>query len=323
MSPSPNRLRGAGPWIVIAGLVVLLAAIGGRGGQGGPPLDPTSTSPDGAKALALLLSDLGARVDQATGPPAPGSGGTALILADRLDLDGHRRLLDWVRAGGTLVAADPSLSTDFAAPARAPGAGGILTVTRPLTAECSSPEVAGVRVIDPAGGLALRPPTGATGCFPVGGGGDFLVVVPVGQGTLVLVGGPDAWTNAHLGQLDNSVLAANLLAPGGTGVTVSWIIGPRAGSGHLSLWELLPTRVKEGLAQLLIAVGLLCVWRGRRLGRPVLETQPVELAGSELVAAVGTLLHQGHRLDDAAGILPRRAGPHPGRTARRRWGVVA
>lgn len=302
----PSRARGAWPWIVIVGLVLVLAAIGGRAGQGGPPLDPTSTSPDGAKALALLLGVLGARVDRTTGPPAPGSDGTALVLQDRLDLDGHRRLVDWVRAGGTLVAADPALSADFAAPAREPGAGGIVTASGSLTAGCASPAVAGVATIDPAGGVALRPPAGAAGCFPVRGGGDFLIVLPVGRGTVVLVGGPDVWTNAHLAKLDNSVLAANLLAPGGRPSTVSWIIGPRPGSGHLSLWQLVPARVKEGLAQLLVAVGLLCAWRGRRLGRPVTEAQPVELAGSELVTAVGHLLHQGRRLDDAAGIV--RAG---------------
>jgi hypothetical protein len=174
--------------------------------------------------------------------------------------------------------------------------------TSDLHTDCRSPAVTGVTSIDPADGLALRPPPGATGCFEVAGGGSFLVIQPLGNGELVLMGGPDAWTNGHLGRLDNSVLAANLLAPS-PGIPLRWIVPPRAGGGHRSLLALVPPRVKEGLIQLLVSVALLALWRGRRLGRPVSEDQAVEVPGSELVVAVGNLLHQGGRLDDAAAIL--------------------
>jgi hypothetical protein len=62
-------------------------------------------------------------------------------------------------------------------------------------------------------------------------------------------------------------------------------------------------RVKEGLIELVVALVLLALWRARRLGRPVIETPAVELAGSELVVAVGNLLHQGGRLADAGSTL--------------------
>jgi hypothetical protein len=42
------------------------------------------------------------------------------------------------------------------------------------------------------------------------------------------------------------------------------------------------------------------LWRARRLGRPVTEDQPVAVAGSELVAAVGRLLDARRRPDEAA-----------------------
>jgi hypothetical protein len=119
----------------------------------------------------------------------------------------------------------------------------------------------------------------------------------------VLLGGPDLWTNARLGHEDNSVLAANLLTSAGDGRPLAWIVGPRAGSGHESLLALMPPRVKEGLIELALALLLLAGWRARRLGRPVVETPPVELPGSELVVAVGNLLEQGGRRDDAAAIL--------------------
>lgn len=291
-----------GPWVVILLLVVLVASAGGHGGSGGPPLDPASTSPPGAKALALLLDRLGARVDETAAPPSPGSGGTVLVLQDRLEPGGRRQLLEWVDSGGTLVAADPALVVGLAAAARQPGAGGLVVASSPLAAGCGSPAVAGVSLVDPADGLALRPPPGGTGCFDVPGGGSFMVVVPRGRGTVVLLGGPALWTNAKLGKLDNSVLAANLLAPR-PGSVVRWIVGGRAGNGRRTLLQLIPPRVKELLLQLLVAMALLALWRGRRLGRPVLETQPVELPGSELVVAVGNLLQQGRRVDDAAALL--------------------
>jgi hypothetical protein len=296
-------LRSAAPWLVLIAVVVVFAAVGGSGGSGGPPLDPTSTSPDGAKALALLLAQIGPGVDQASGAPTPGSGGIALVLHDRLDQAGDRQLATWVRSGGTLVAADPALVFNFAAPARAPGAGGLVTVSGAMAVDCSLPALQGVETVDPSGALTLRPPPGATGCFNAAGAGAFLVVEPLGAGELVLLGGPDLWTNANLGHDDNSVLAANLLAPRPGGPPVQWIVGPRVGGGHQSLAQLIPMRVKEGLIELGVALVLLALWRARRLGRPVIETPLVELPGSELVVAVGNLLHQGGRVDDAGGIL--------------------
>jgi hypothetical protein len=298
-----SRVRGAAVWVVLLALVVALGELGGHSGSGGPPLDPTSTSPAGAKALALLLAQVGSGVDQVTGAPSVGSGGVALVLEDGLDGAGNRQLIDWVRSGGTLVAADPGVVFNFAAPAEEPANGGAVTPAGPMTPDCNLPAVAGVDLIDPAGGVTLRPLPGATGCFPDPAGGDFLVVQPLGAGTLVLLGGPGLWTNADLGHDDDSVLAVDLLAPRPDSPRVQWIVGPRAGGGHETLVQLLPPRVKEGLIELLVALVLLALWRARRLGRPVIEAPAVELPGSELVVAVGHLLQQGGRIDHAAGIL--------------------
>ena len=48
---------------------------------------------------------------------------------------------------------------------------------------------------------------------------------------------------------------------------------------------------------------MLVVWRSRRLGKPVAEPQPVAVAGSELVAAVGTLLDRSGSPQHAADTL--------------------
>ena len=46
-------------------------------------------------------------------------------------------------------------------------------------------------------------------------------------------------------------------------------------------------------------------WRAVRLGRPVPETQPVEIAGSELVGAAGRLLERGRSAGTVGGGAPR------------------
>ena len=48
---------------------------------------------------------------------------------------------------------------------------------------------------------------------------------------------------------------------------------------------------------------MLALWRARRLGRPVLEPQPVQLPASDLVVAVGDLMQRAKGRDQAATVL--------------------
>ena len=50
--------------------------------------------------------------------------------------------------------------------------------------------------------------------------------------------------------------------------------------------------MRLALVQLGVAFVSSPLWRARRLGRPVLEPQPVDLPGSELVIAVGHLMQR-------------------------------
>jgi hypothetical protein len=61
--------------------------------------------------------------------------------------------------------------------------------------------------------------------------------------------------------------------------------------------------VKAALVQLGVAFGVYLLWRARRLGSPVVESQPVALASSELVVAVGNLLQQARHSDEAARLV--------------------
>jgi hypothetical protein len=296
-----DRLRSAWPWVAVAAAVLAVVAVSGNQKSMGPPLDPSATSPQGAKALRLLLENEHVHVDVSTEPPQGPQVDTTLILRDQLSTGQRDDLTAWVNAGGTLVVADPSSELAGAALARAPGAGGLLLASGSLAPSCDEPAFAGIAAIDPAGGGLFRIPPGSAGCFTDGQLG-YVVLRQIGNGNIVSLAGPALWTNAELGKLDNSALATALLAPR-AGARLTWLKGTVAGGGHRSLIDLIPGRVTEGLVQLLVAFALLALWRGRRLGRPVLESQPVELPGSELVVAVGNLLHRGARIDQAAGML--------------------
>ncbi|HMK11019.1 MAG TPA: hypothetical protein VK461_05540, partial [Acidimicrobiales bacterium] len=145
--------------------------------------------------------------------------------------------------------------------------------------------------------------------------GAFVVAQPNGNGWIVATGGAGPFVNDRIDSEDNAALAANILVPH-DGARVAFLerANPGTGEGNKSLRDLIPTRVRMALAQLLIAFVIFALWRGRRLGRPVSEVQPVEIAGSELVVAVGNLLQKTGRPQAAAERL--RADLHRDLTSR-------
>lgn len=301
-----RRNRGEGRGRVAAALILVGiagAAIWASAGSssGGNPLDPGSTSPAGAKALDLLLGRLGGSVDTSGHLPAAGRG-VALILVDHLRGPSRQGVDAWVRAGGTLVIADPTSDLAGVAPAEGSSPNAGVTASGPLSAGCSAPWVAGVDQIDAGSAALLSEPPGAdTTCFD-SGGGFFAVERTVGKGTVVSLASPGLWTNGRLGSNDNSVLAADLLVPQ-PGDEVAWLTGPVVGGGHQSLPQLLPARVDEMLIGGAIAFVVVAAWRSRRLGRPVNEDVPVMIPGSELVGAVSRLLARNDQRQHAAELL--------------------
>jgi len=284
----------------VVGLVVAafaIAAVIGPDPSPGPALDPSSTSPDGAKAVVDTLRALGADVSVRSGAP-DATRDTALVLDDTMSPADRTATSNWVASGGTLVLADPysPLSPAVLGKLRSPG-----SLTPDLERGCTVPALRDVRRVDTGASVVLHGPSGSTACFATAQGA-WLVIVPEGRGTVVVLGGPDALTNRRLGRADNAVLAAALLHPrSGDRVMV---LGPRPpGSGTETLSDLVAPRVRLALLQLAVAFVVVVAWRSRRLGRPVIEPQAVELAGSELVAAVGHLLQRARGRDRAAAIL--------------------
>lgn len=274
------------------GIVATLALLGGLLAAGllaagqpreGLPLEPDSVAADGTRALVEMLEGLGA--DVVVGTAVPEAADTVLLLVDNLADERRADVLDRVEAGATLVLVDPA-SELAPEPVGQTGFGFLDT---PLSRGCEVDALADVDRVSPGDAPTLAVPDDGVGCF-VRGEGAWLVAEPRGQGTVVTTGGPRWMTNQSLGEADHARLAAALLAPE-RDATVA-VLPPRLlaeGEGVDSPLELVSPGVWAAMVQLVIAAALLAWWRGRRLGEPVFEPQPVALPGSELTLALGEL----------------------------------
>ena len=285
------------PWALLVGGLAAIGLVAGRPGGGGPPLSPHSNGATGTRALVETVRAVGGDIRAERGVPRP-EDTVALLLLDDLDDATRDAVTGWVEAGGRLVVADPRSPLNQA-PAVALAEPG--STSTELLRGCDVAALAAVQRVDVPGALLLEVPAEATGCFP-GGLRSWMVIAPQGRGVVVSLGGAGAFTNAHLGRADNALLAVGLLTPrpGDRAVVVE---PPAPGAGRKGLGELVSPGVKLGLLQLALAFAVYALFRARRLGRPVVETQPVQLAGSGLVTAVGQLMHRGRRRAWAASVL--------------------
>ena len=291
---------------VLVGALVLLAYVAG-GRQGGEPLDPESTRPDGARGLVLLLEELGATVEVGEEVPAPGEGDVALVLVDRLSGRQQDQLVDWTEAGGRLVVADPA--SPLAPRSIPPDLGALVGALEPGECDLAPLQRLGGLEGPLASQYRVEDGPATRSCY---GDGDeaFVVSTTRGSGVVTALGGAGGFTNALLDRADNAPLAAALLAPE-AGTVVHVVTGGDplpgedggAGGGDASTSELVGSRVLFAVLQLVVAFLVYALWRAIRLGKPVLEPQPVQVEGSELVAAVGRLLQQNRSPQAAADLL--------------------
>ena len=269
--------------LVVGGLLLVAVAFGAPDDGGGDPFTPESTGPLGARGLVVLLDALGADVELVRGAP-PDDAATAVLLQDLLAEVDVESSLDWVGRGGVLVVADDTspLADDVA------------------DGPCPS-ALAGVDSLDVgrSDGPVGRDDGVEGTCFD-----GTVRTAAIGDGTVVALSTPVPLSNDLLDEADDAVLAAALLAPS-PGTRVAFIVGPsvEAAGEQPALSELVADRVRQGMLLGGLAVLLWAAWRGRRLGRPVLETQPVAVAGSELVVAVGRLLDARRQPAEAAAVL--------------------
>lgn len=342
-APTPADQTAAGapaPWhrrnrvVVVVAVLVLLSvvlAVVTAPRQPGEPLSPGNAAPEGARAVAEVLSGQGVtlrqeqRLDDVVAAGGPEV--TVLVLdAGLLPPEQLRRLRD---SGSELVLVEPTLpvlqvlapeltlggtAEDYVA---APGcddrdavvagearAGG----TRYLAAEGGT--VPGVQ------GEQASPTATVEVCYPRGTGtnpqaGSYAVVVdPEQQRRVVVHGQPDVLTNEWLAQEGDAALAMRSL---GRQETLLWYrVDPfdpalaRPDEAPDAV-DLLPSWVGWAALQLVL-VGLVAVlWRSRRLGRLVPERLPAVVRSAETAEGRARLYRSAGARDAGARVLRRAA----------------
>ncbi|MBE1565757.1 DUF4350 domain-containing protein [Nonomuraea africana] len=287
VSTSPTA---AGLWrrsratVAVALLVVATAVFGAllAGGDQGRYLDPDDTSLRGSRALAELLRDRGVRVDRVD----------SVATAESLAREGDRLLLvgapwngDYSEAerladiSGDLVVVGDQPYLDVLAPAVEHDGQARLRSREP---GCRLPaaRAAGSAYL---GGLTFK--ASGDSCYA----GSLAVA-----GTVTVLGSGEFMTNQRLAEDGNAALALNLL---GSRKAVTWLVPapPRpgddqlAGPGGRSIGELMPDNVPWAVLMAAIAVVVVALWQGRRLGPVVAERLPVVVRAAETVEGRGRL----------------------------------
>lgn len=265
-------------FLVIAVLAALSAYL--TAPRTGGRMDAESTSADGAHALVTILRDHGvhvtvaqtvADVERAAGPH------TLLLAAQTHYTRGNELLRRLASVPGDRLLVEPTARVrDVLAP------GIRITGADSLTAEPNCDLHAADRVgTADLGASDAYAPTGSTALTRCYGGA--LVQYQNDGRTITVVGSADFMTNGALLKQGNAALAMNLA---GAQPNLIWYAPQRAegeASAGSSIGELIPHSVKWIVWQLCVAVVLIAIWQGRRLGPLVAERLPVVVRASETV----------------------------------------
>ena len=293
--------------LAILVVVVVSALVNTAGGR--DALDPASPADRGSRALAALLRDRGVEVERVTTVAAALASANAastvfVPVPGRVPSDELSRL---VAAGGqpafVLVDPPPALLNALASGVTSSDSADV----RPRLPGCDLPAAVVAGSAEMGGTTYSVTSDGATTCYSARGR-PTLVAVDGRAGPVTVVGSADPFTNARLGVAGNAALTLSLL---GTRDRVVWLL-PRPGqlappgTERPRLVDLLPDRLLVAAAQLGVAVLLLALWRGRRLGPVVTEALPVVVRAAETVEGRARLYAAARARRQAAGDL--RAG---------------
>ncbi|MGW5261097.1 DUF4350 domain-containing protein [Microbispora sp. NPDC004025] len=308
---TPGRARQTA-WVTLLAALVLAAAalpvLLSGGPSGGRALDPGDTSLQGGAALARLLAAHGVEVVRAETPDeaVAAAGPQTLLLvteASLLDRDAAGRIAE--APGDRLLAGFVPYLRVLAPGVRRHGE----ARTRSRAPECALREA--VRAGNAyTGGVSLTGPPGATGCYPAGDGHTLVRYTADGH-TVTVLGDASFLTNLRLAEDGNAALALNLA---GARTKLVWLSAPDepAETGGAtdeearSLGDLIPAGVKWAVIQLVVAVAVAALWRGRRLGPVVVERLPVVVRAAETVEGRGRL-YRSRRARDRAALALRAA----------------
>lgn len=281
---------------VVAALTALLVPT-----RVGGSMDPEATSPMGARALVTLLRDQGVDVvvahtaEQARDAARSDS---ALLVAQTPFLNDPQQWDTLAQAPGDRIIVEPGARTREAL---APGVRVTHTALFATEPDCDLREARRAGEADlgsPDSYKAVSDDIALTRCY-----GGAVVRYRDGDRTITVVGSADFMTNAGLLQQGNAALAMNLA---GTRPRLIWYAPQRAEGANPSgatITDLIPQRVNWIVWQLCLTVGLVALWRGRRLGPLVAERLPVVVRASETVEGRGRLYRSRRARDRAAEAL--------------------
>lgn len=292
-----------GPVAVVLALVgtgFLVASYSAAGPK--DALNPRAYTPQGARAIAALLSDRGVAVHRVETPAAVNgeSDSTVFVPFGTALAPGELRRLAALPVRLVVVGATHE-QLDAVAPGMTDGPEVPVEDRAPA---CDLPAATRAGNVD-LGGVTYR----GDGCYASSGRPTL-----VQNGRVTLLGSADLFTNARLDQRGNAALALSLL---GSGHDVQWLL-PRPGARDVaadsSLNGLIPRSVKLSVLQLFVALLFLALWRARRLGEVVTEPLPVVVRAAEAVEGRSRLYRASQSRSTAAEAL--RAGTRD-RLARR------
>jgi hypothetical protein len=287
--------------VVIVGVATLSTVL--TAPRPGGPMDPESTSPEGARALVTILRERGvdviaaddiAAVERAARPD------TLILVAQTFylyDDDLLRRLA--ALPGDRLLVEPVSRTREVLAPQIRLSAATTFGENKP---DCDMREATRAGEVQ----FSLSDAYEAAGDVPVTRcyGGALVRFTDNGREvTVVSTGG--FMTNSGLLKEGNAALAMNLA---GSHQRVIWYAPQHSESngesgGGATLFDLMPDQVMWIFLQLCLGVALLAVWKGRRIGPLVAEQLPVVVRASETVEGRGRLYRSRRARDRAAEAL--------------------
>lgn len=297
-APSWRRRHGATLVVVGAFLVaVVVAELVGRGAGGHTArYDPDNPGPDGTRALAKVLEHQGVDVTVVRSANAFDrvnfTAQTSVVVTSTGDLgeDTVQRMVHHVFGALILVDPESDLLSTIGADAEAEH----VRLQHGLAAGCGD---------DMFQGLTLRVDTAVvydsgSGCFVQG----IRSVVQQAHGVTIF-GGGEAMTNDQILRGDNAAVSLRLL---GQTDRLVWYVprldDVRTGDGF-GVESLIPRWIRPGLWLIAIAVIVLALWRGRRLGPLSTEPLPVVVKAIETTLSRGRLYRKANDRAHAATAL--------------------
>jgi Domain of unknown function (DUF4350) len=299
-----QRWRGA-RWVLLAlAVIVAFGALSAylTAPRPGGRMDPKSTSPDGAHALAALVGEQGVDVIEARDVAAveAAARSDALIVVVQtyhlIDEDILRRLA--ALPGDRLLVQPMSRTRDVLAPKVVRS--GSTTFRGGERPDCDMREATRAGAVQLGLSDAYKASEGSvvTRCYD-----GALVRYSADGRRITVVGNSDFMTNGALLKEGNAALAMNLT---GTNPRMIWY-APQftegESSGGATIFDLVPKQVTWILWQVALVLALLAIWKGRRVGPLVPERLPVVVRASETVEGRGRLYRSRRARDRAANAL--------------------